>query len=166
MNFVESVSVLTERQKNILEYWVSVRGSGDIPRRRQINPAQLGGALANTSLVEKKNHSFAFRLTGSRLEGLFRRKPQGRVIEEIDARIAEAGSESMALALETGRPVSGSRKVGARWHCWLRVPLLNDAGEPTLVLCLDEFPSRLPSAERAHSDHIDTLPRLARQSIA
>lgn len=146
VNISMHVSVLTEGQENLLAYWVSICRGGRIPSRRELNPALLGAALANTSLVERANNSFRFRLTGSRIEAVFGRGGEGRVIDEIDASIAEAGTESMELALETGRPVSGSRKLGARWHCWLRVPLLDDAGNRRLVLCLDEFPSREPGA--------------------
>lgn len=144
-------SRLTDRQQSLLAYWSSLSQDGEIPSRRQLNPAQLGGALANTSLVQKAGETFRFRLTGSRLEGLFGRKTQGLLIDEIDASIAEAGSASMELALETGRQVSGCRKVGARFHCWLRVPLLNDDGVPSLVLCLDEFPTRKPGPAQIFS---------------
>lgn len=141
---LNTLSILTARQRSLLNYWGSKCVSGQLPRRRDINPVRLGGALANTSLVEQAGDTFRFRFTGSRLEGVFGRRTRGQVIETLDAVIAEAGSSSMELALETGRPVSGSRKVGARWHCWLRVPLRNDAGKNSLVMCLDEFPSELP----------------------
>lgn len=134
-------SVLTEQQRSLLEYWHSICIDGQLPSRRQLNPVQLGGALASTSLVEKTQAGFRFRLMGSRIAALFGRE---HLLEEIDAHIEEAGSSSMDIALETGRSVSGSRNVGARWHCWLRVPLLDDEGNRTLVLCLDEFPGQLP----------------------
>jgi len=138
-------SQLTDRQQSLLSYWESLCQEGGLPKRRRLNPVQLGGALADTSLVEQVDASFRFRLTGSRLEGVFGRKAQGRLIDEIDVSIAEAGSASMELALETRRPVTGHRQVGTRFHCWLRMPLLDDEGQPRLVLCLDEFPSHLPA---------------------
>jgi len=146
-------SELTECQKGLLSYWNSLCSNGQLPSRRALNPVQLGVALAQTSLVEKVDNAFRFRLTGSRIQGVFGKNPQERLIDEIDASIAEAGSSSMEIALETGRPVSGSRKVGARWHCWLRVPLLDDSGNRTLVLCLDEFPARDPSL--VHDANVD-----------
>ena len=145
-------SQLTDRQKGLLMYWESLCQGGQLPVRRKLNPVQLGGALANTSLVEQVAGSFRFRLTGSRLEGLFGRKTQGRLIDELDASIAEAGSASMELALETGRPIMGHHKVGARFHCWLRVPMLDDEGQPRLVLCLDEFPCNLPAKAQGFSE--------------
>jgi len=153
MKLNTSESVLTERQKGVLSYWASICRNGHLPSRKALNPAQLGVALAHTSLVEKGAESFRFRLKGSRIQAVFGQHTQGRLIDEIDASIAEAGSSSMELALETGRPVSGSRKVGARWHCWLRVPLLDDSGNRTLVLCLDEFPARDPSL--VHDANVD-----------
>ena len=148
MDLSTSNSEMTECQNGLLSYWNSICREGAIPSRRALNPAQLGVALAHTSLVEKVNDTFRFRLTGSRIQAVFGQEAQDRLIDGIDANTAEAGSASMELALETKRPVCGSRKVGARWHCWLRVPLLDDAGDCTLVLCLDEFPARKPSPFR------------------
>lgn len=162
MTLDRTESQLTDRQKSLLAYWESLCKGGQLPARRRLNPVQLGGALANTSLVEQVASSFRFRLTGSRLEGLFGRKAQGRLIDEIDASIAEAGSASMELALETGRPIMGHRKVGARFHCWLRVPMLDDDGQARLVLCLDEFPSHLPAKTQGFTeeDFIDKTERI------
>ena len=153
---------MTECQNGLLSYWKSICSDGVLPSRRTLNPAQLGMALAHTSLVEKVNETFRFRLTGSRIQAVFGQEAQDRLIDGIDANTAEAGSASMELALETGRPVSGSRKVGARWHFWLRVPLLDDSGERTLVLCLDEFPARKPSPLKETGFHDD----MARQFVA
>ncbi len=140
-------SVLTNYQNNLLSYWASICRDGRLPTRRDINPVQLGGALANTSLVEKMDDRFRFRLTGSRINTLFGGDRPDELLEKIDASIEEAGTSSVELALETGRPVSGSRQVGTLWHFWLRVPLLDDDGQRTLVLCLDEFPTRPPVAD-------------------
>ena len=148
MNISNCESVLTECQKRLLEYWVSISREGRVPTRRDLNPVQLGVALAHTSLAQREDDYFRFRLAGSRIEALFGRNVDGNVIEKIDANIPEAGTASMELALDTGRPVSGSRKIGARWHCWLRVPLLDDDGFQTLVLCLDEFPSQQPRLQQ------------------
>lgn len=145
MPALSTESVLTDRQISLLAYWASMSEPGQLPYRKSLNPVRLRGALANTSLVEKAGDTFRFRLTGSRLEGVFGRRLKGQVIEAIDANIAEAGSASMDVALESGRPVSGHRRVGARWHCWLRVPLLDNEGNATLVLCVDEFPGELPA---------------------
>ena len=146
MKLVDRESVITERQKDLLSYWTSLCNGQSIPARRALNPARLRAALAHTSLAEKSEDKFKFRLTGSRIAALFGRNAERQLIDEIDDSIAEAGSSSMDLALETGRPVIGNRRVGARWHCWVRVPLLNDQGMATLVLCLDEFPAQLPEA--------------------
>ena len=145
-------SSLTERQRALLSYWSQITATGQLPERRDINPGQLGIALASTSLVQKEGETFRFRLTGSRLENLLERSVKGKLLQELDATSEEAGSTSMMLALETGRPVAGNRKIGGRWHCWLRVPLLDEDGNPTLVLCLDEFPRNLPDSEEAKAN--------------
>lgn len=144
MKLTSRESVSTKCQKSVLSYWSSICRDGRLPTRKDLNPAQLGLALAHTSLVEKISDRFRFRLTGSRVNALFSGNADGDLLAKIDASIEEAGSSSMELALETGRPVSGSRRIGARWHYWLRVPLLGDDGHRSLVLCVDEFPSRPP----------------------
>lgn len=148
-----SKPILTERQGSLLVYWSSICSDGQLPCRRSVNPGALGGALGNTSLVEKTGDRYRFRLTGSRLEGVFGRDVKGQVIDEIDANVAEAGSASMAIALDTKRPVSGNRQIGTRWHCWLRLPLMDDEGNASLVLCLDEFPKVLPGKMKASSGY-------------
>lgn len=146
MDLENGQSVLTRTQRDILAYWVSLSIDGDLPSRRQVNPARLGTALAHTSLVQRNGDEFRYRLTGSRVKGLFGCNQDKSPLAVIDETIAEAGSASLGLALETRRPVSGSRRVGARWHSWLRLPLLDEAGEPSLVLCVDEFPASLDGA--------------------
>lgn len=150
MQKLNSKSALTDRQQALLKHWTTLLAKGQIPSRRDINPGQLGVALANTSLVEREGDTFRFRLTGSRLEGLFGRRAKGRLLEEIDTNVEEAGSASMALTLETGRPVSGNRKTGTHWHCWLRVPLRDRFGNVCMVLCLDEFPKELPGEDAVY----------------
>ena len=86
------------------------------------------------------------------MKGLFGSNQDKSPLVVIDETISEAGSQSLELALETARPVSGNRRVGARFHCWLRLPLIDETGEPTLVLCIDEFPASL---DHEKSDGID-----------
>lgn len=143
MKIQNTQSVLTDQQRLVLDYWVSLHNDDALPTRRQINPVRLGKSLASTSLVQKSDGAFKYRLTGSRVHGLFGSQQDKSLLEVIDETIAEAGSASLELALESGKPVSGSRKVGARWHCWLRLPFLDEDGAPNLVLCIDEFPTHI-----------------------
>lgn len=139
MQISRGESVLPERQQRLVAYWKSKQVAGTWPGRRDINPGDVLGALSTVSLVERSAEGFRFRLTGSRLRDLFGGNLQGKLISLIDRSVEEAGSASMDLALETGRPVSGSRKVMGRWHFWLRLPLLDEQGRPRLVLCADEL---------------------------
>lgn len=139
MQISHAESVLPERQQRLVAYWKSKQIAGTWPGRRDINPGDVLGALSTVSLVEWSSEGFRFRLTGSRLRDLFGGNVQGKLISHIDKSVEEAGSASMDLALETGRPVSGSRQVMGRWHFWLRLPLLDEQGRPRLVLCADEL---------------------------
>ena len=152
-----SESRLTERQARLVSYWKSKSVDGCWPARGDINPGEVLSTLATVSLVELTGEDFRFRLTGSRIRTIFGHDPQGQLIAEIDETVEEAGSASMAVALESGRPVSGSRKLGHRWHLWLRLPLLDERGAPRLVLCADEICDADPDG--------DTLPVFVRHTL-
>jgi len=139
MSYSRSESRLTELQQRLVAYWKSKMVDGVLPSRRDINPGEVLGALAHVSLVEKNADGFRFRLTGSHLRTIFGTDVQGQLMSEIDLTVEEAGSASMGITLETERPVSGCRKVGKKFHRWLRLPLRSDDGEPHLVLCVDEL---------------------------
>ncbi|MEM7661946.1 MAG: PAS domain-containing protein [Pseudomonadota bacterium] len=139
MSLSDGKSRLTERQENLVSYWKSKCIQEQWPRRQDINPGDVLNALSSISLVQRSDDGFRFRLTGSSLTALFGGDLAGQFIRDIDTEVEEAGSASMEIALETGRPVYGSRKFGTQWHIWLRLPLLTEVGEPLLVLCVDEI---------------------------
>jgi hypothetical protein len=62
--------------------------------------------------------------------------------------------------VERGLPVGGVIETGGRLHAWLRLPVADDYGTLTMVICHDELiPSRralLPT-----SDAAETSPRFA-----
>jgi len=147
MSLSDGKSSLTERQERLVAYWKSKRADGRWPSRKDINPGEVLNALASISLVERSSDGFRFRLKGSKLRSVFGGDLTGQFINKIDNQVAEAGSASMSVALETGHPVSGSRKVRGQWHIWLRLPLLDEAGNPTLVLCADEVVNADPDAQ-------------------
>ncbi|MEO0883108.1 MAG: PAS domain-containing protein [Pseudomonadota bacterium] len=147
MSLSDGKSRLTERQESLVSYWKSKCSDGLWPSRQDINPGHVLNALASISLVEKRGDQFRFRLTGSSLRRVFGGDLTGQVIREIDRLGEDAGSASMSIALETGRPVYGSRKIGSEWHIWLRLPLLNEHGAPDLVLCADEVVQADPDAK-------------------
>ncbi|MEM9668275.1 MAG: PAS domain-containing protein [Pseudomonadota bacterium] len=138
MSLRDGRSHLTERQKELVEYWKSKSTDGKWPCRSDINPGDVLSALASISLIERDEDGFRFRLTGSSLRSVFGGNVQGQLIREIDVAVEEAGSASLEVTLENGHPVCGSRKMGDRWHIWLRLPLLDETGDPRLVLCSDE----------------------------
>ncbi|MEL7480237.1 MAG: PAS domain-containing protein [Pseudomonadota bacterium] len=142
MKISDVESRLTERQKSLLSHWKASAGGGHCPRRKDIDPGKVLNALSTVSIVETTHDGFRFRLTGSRLRHLFGGDVQGQLISAIDAEVEEAGSASMELAIETGRPIHGNRRRDGRWHFWLRLPLRDDNGQVSLVLCADELCDR------------------------
>ncbi len=146
---------LNPMQARILDHWHEISSPHDIPHRRDIDPGKFGCALGHISLVELCDSGFRLRLTGSLISNVFNHRGKGKLLSEIDASVAEAGSASMSLALETGHAVFGDRQLGARWHCWLRLPLRDETGRARLVLCFDEI-AAMPSEEN--------LPHILRQA--
>lgn len=147
-------------QAKILDHWHGIVGDGGIPHRADLDPGKFTCALGHISLVELGDEGFRFRLAGSHLHEIFADVDKGGLLSEIDISVEEAGSASMSIALETGRAVFGDRKVGSRWHSWLRLPLMDEAGVARLVLCFDQvtsnpsganLPNILQQVQRRHS---------------
>jgi len=65
--------------KTLFDYWNSLRGARSAPDRRDIDPAQIKNALANTFILELDEHNeFSFRLAGSHLCSAYARELKGR----------------------------------------------------------------------------------------
>jgi len=65
--------------KTLFDYWNSLRGARSAPDRRDIDPAQIKSALANTFILElDASNEFTFRLAGSHLCSAYSRELKGR----------------------------------------------------------------------------------------
>jgi hypothetical protein len=65
--------------KTLFDYWNSLRGARSAPDRRDIDPAQIKSALANTFILElDASNEFTFRLAGSHLCSAYSRELNGR----------------------------------------------------------------------------------------
>jgi hypothetical protein len=65
--------------KTLFEYWNQLRGTRSAPDRRDIDPARIKSALANTFILElDPNNEFSFRLAGSHLCSAYVRELKGR----------------------------------------------------------------------------------------
>lgn len=96
--------------KTLFEYWNGLRGARSAPDRRDIDPARIRGALANTFILEAaENGEFDFRLAGSHLCTVYCRELKGRSFSKLwhprdrDAMetLVRAVTEDHAVALIT-----------------------------------------------------------------
>jgi len=96
--------------KTLYDYWNSIRGSRSAPERKDIDPTQIRGALANTFILElDESDKFSFRLAGSHLCTSYCRELKGRSFSALwherdgDAMdtLIRAVTEDHAVALVT-----------------------------------------------------------------
>ena len=126
-------------------YWEALRPGKDLPRRDQIDPRGLAGALEQVFLLERAAPGVArFRLAGMRLNDLLgmdvRGMPVSAMIEPLDrARMAAALEDmfcnpcAMDLWLEAERGVGRPALAGRM----ILLPLVSSRGPADLVLgCL------------------------------
>lgn len=65
--------------RTLYDYWNTLRGSRSAPDRRDIDPTQIRGALANTFILELNDRNeFDFRLAGSHICAAYARELKGR----------------------------------------------------------------------------------------
>ncbi len=68
----------------LYEYWNGLRGARSAPDRRDIDPAKIRGALADTFILElNESKEFDFRLAGSHLCTAYCRELQGRSLSRL-----------------------------------------------------------------------------------
>lgn len=131
---------VTDSQKQLIEYWCSLRESSGLVRRESVDPGRFRSMLSSISIVEFDRFGTGrFRIAGSRLRDIFGMEARGRQIEDVVGEHGEAFSLGLAAALERGAPVGGVIEQGGRTHAWLRLPLAGSDGQLTQVLCHDEL---------------------------
>lgn len=131
--------------REVRAYWDALRDDQDLPRREQINPRGMAGALHQVFMVERVAPGVArFRLAGMEINDLMGMEVRGMPLSSLfdpsaRARLAEVLEKVMSthtiveLDLEAdrgiGRPALRARLV--------LLPLKGAAGEPDLILgCL------------------------------
>ena len=137
-------------------YWEALRHGPALPRRDEIDPRGIAGALENTFLLERVAPGIArFRLAGMQLHDLMgmdvRGMPVSAVFEPAGRnRIAAAleavfaGPERLEVALEGERGI-GKPALAARM---LLLPLVNARGEVDLALGCLAFDGAMGRAPR------------------
>ena len=137
-------SGVTEAQRLLITYWYGCRASDGLVPRDAIDPGIVRSTLACLSIVEVNEEGEGrFRIAGSRLRDIFGMDVRGRRVAEIAGAHGECYALGLTSAVERGLPVGGVIETGGRLHAWLRLPVADDLGDLTMVICHDELiPSR------------------------
>lgn len=134
-----------EPLRRLLEYWKTKCIGGNLPRRQDIDPADLAFILANLFLMdidlsEEPPNRFRFRLFGTELARIHGRDLTGKTFHDaMDCESAD-GSVRHAMRLVNERmPLFVRGRVLYLKKDWLAfenamMPLQNDAGAVTMIL--------------------------------
>ncbi|HAY07669.1 MAG TPA: PAS domain-containing protein [Hyphomonas sp.] len=145
---------ITEAQRLLIAHWHEVRAADGRVAREAIDPGTILSALASLSIVEVNEVGEGrFRIAGSRLRDLFGMDVRGRRVAEIAGSYGECYALGLSAALERGVPVGGVTEQGGRLHAWLRLPLCDENGDLTQVLCHDEFVAHQRGSLSSSSRH-------------
>jgi hypothetical protein len=133
-------SGVTEAQRLLITHWYQCRTPDGLVPRDAIDPGTVRSTLASLSIVEiNEAGEGRFRIAGSRLRDIFGQDVRGRPVAEIAGAHGEGYALGLLSAIERGVPVGGVMETGSRLHAWLRLPLADDYGQLTQVMCHDEL---------------------------
>lgn len=135
-----SFSGVTEAQRLLIAHWYERRTAEGFVPREAIDPGIVRTTLASLSVVEiDESGEGRFRIAGSRLRDIFGLDVRGRKVAEIAGAHGECYALGLSAALERGLPVGGLIETGERLHAWLRLPVVDEDGDLSLVICHDEL---------------------------
>lgn len=130
---------LTDAQEQLLDYWLSHQLPCGCAPRAAINPGHVRGLLSHISVVELRSDGrVSFRLAGSMLRDIVGMEARGRSVSDIKGGDQEPWCDAILTLLDTRLPMSGVTELGnGVSHVWLRLPLLDQTGELTQIMCHD-----------------------------
>lgn len=132
-------------QRQLFEYWLDRAAGAAMPARRDIRPADIPHLLPNISLLDilRSPCRMRFRLAGTRVRDIYDREVTGLYLEDIDwgAQVDYWRTAHERVA-DTGRPAQGVVRSlrGSKDHLvhfWLRLPLVTEGPEPSMILGYD-----------------------------
>jgi PAS domain len=144
---------VTEAQRLLIAHWLQCRTAEGLVPRDVFDPGTVRSTLASLSIVEiSQTGEGRFRIAGSRLRDIFGMDVRGCCVADIAGAHGECYALGLTLAVERGMPVGGLIESGGRLHAWLRLPLADDCGAVTQVLCHDELVAHRVTLPPAGSD--------------
>ncbi len=157
--------LMLPEQRDLFDYWLSLKGERDLPRRGDISPAAMRRLLPHVSLIELHEDAehARFRLAGSALRDIFGVELTNRTLADpCWGRHAEYWQRVCRQLWQERAPLFGMlRAPGAgREHLvlfWLRLPLSSNDGRGLMALGLDIARSARDSEKRGITEEADSF---------
>ena len=153
-NGIFRAQLVIPEQHLLYDYWLSRHRDKALPRRADINPAQLVRLLPGISLIDVADEitQCRVRLAGTRLREIYDREITGLRISDLDwGAKRNYWLAAYRRTVDERQPTQGvvTGPCSNKDHMvqyWLRLPLQNDHGKIAMVLSYDYF---IPASERA-----------------
>jgi hypothetical protein len=131
--------------EELFAYWASLRASGRLPGRRDIDPGRFKRHLPTISLIDvlREPLDFRVRLAGTGLYGVYGGEITGRRLVDVYAPPAhDYWREELSQVVSEQRPAVGAHNLAWRGAShlsilWLRLPLASDGREVDMILGFD-----------------------------
>ncbi|PZQ62487.1 MAG: histidine kinase [Phenylobacterium zucineum] len=132
--------------EEMFSYWNSLKGAAPAPSRGKIDPGHMKRLLPTVSLMDVLRGDgldYRVRLAGTGLYGVYAREITGLTLAEIyNSAAAEYWRHELSKVVHEGKPGVGVHSLSWRGAShlsivWLRLPLMNEAGEVNMILGYD-----------------------------
>lgn len=133
--------------EELFAYWASLRQSGRLPGRRDIDPEGFKRLLPTVSLIDvlpgEGRRDYRLRLAGTGLYTVYGREITGRALGDVyGPRAAEYWREELDKIVDDRRPGVGCHNLSWRGAghlslLWLRLPLASNGTDVDMILGYD-----------------------------
>jgi hypothetical protein len=133
--------------EELFAYWASLRRSGLLPARADIDPEDFKRLLPTVSLIDvasaDNGRAYRLRLAGTGLYSVYGREITGCALEDVyGARAADYWRTELDRIVEERRPGVGCHSLAWRGAAhmqllWLRLPLASDGRNVDMILGYD-----------------------------
>lgn len=150
MNLTEASlreDALLADQREVFDYWSSLKNGRDLPLRTDFKPAKIVRRLPTISLVDVAFDfsRFRFRLVGTGLREIFGEEVTGRYLDQIPYGVQhDHWHDIYRRVARSGQPAQGYTPLLWRdrpsvVQAWLRLPFADEAGVVNVILGYDRF---------------------------
>ena len=131
--------------EELFAYWASLRASGRLPGRADIDPGRFKRHLPTVSLIDVVDQPLEFhiRLAGTGLYGVYGREITGRALGDVySGSAAEYWRSELTQVVRAARPAVGAHNLAWRGAShlsilWLRLPLASNGRDVDMILGFD-----------------------------